>query len=57
MKGTCIAANFESNGPLVLVFITYMYKSGWGFSIPVIPEVKISDFISFYKILAKSFCI
>ena len=38
MKGTCIAANFESNGPLVWCLLRI--KSGWGISIPVIPEVE-----------------
>ena len=37
MKGTCIAANLESNGPLVRCLLRI--KSGWGISIPVIPEV------------------
>ena len=37
IKGTCIAANFESNGPLVWCFLCI--KSGWGNSIPVLPEV------------------
>ena len=36
-KGTCIAANFESNGPLVWCILSF--KSGWGNSIPVLPEV------------------
>ena len=37
IKGTCIATNFESNGPLVwcLLYI----KSGWGNSILVLHEV------------------
>ena len=37
IKGTCIAANFESNGPLVWCLLCI--KSGWGNSIPVLPEV------------------
>ena len=37
MKGTCIAANFESNRPLVWCLLRI--KSGWGISILVIPEV------------------
>ena len=37
IKGTCIAANFESNGPLVWCLLSI--KSGWGNSIPVLPEV------------------
>ena len=37
MKGTCIAANFESNRPLVWCLLHI--KSGSGISIPVIPEV------------------
>ena len=37
IKGTCIAANFESNGPLV--WCIFCIKSGWGNSIPVLPEV------------------
>ena len=36
IKGTCIAANFESNGPLVWCLLSI--KSGWGNSIPVLPE-------------------
>ena len=37
IKETCIAANFESNGPLVWCLLCI--KSGWGNSIPVLPEV------------------
>ena len=37
IKGTCIAAHFESNGPLVRCLLSI--KSGWGNSIPVLPEV------------------
>ena len=37
IKGTCIAANFESNRPLVWCLLCI--KSGWGNSIPVLPEV------------------
>ena len=37
IKGTCIVANFESNGPLVLCLLSI--KSGWGIAIPVLPEV------------------
>ena len=37
IKGTCIAANFESNGPLVWCLLSI--KSGWGNYIPVLPEV------------------
>ena len=37
IKGTCIAANFESNGPLVWCLLPI--KSGWGNSIQVLPEV------------------
>ena len=37
IKGTCIAANFESNGPLVWCLLCI--KSGWGNSIPVLAEV------------------
>ena len=37
IKGTCIVANFESNGPLVWCLLSV--KSGWGNSIPVLPEV------------------
>ena len=37
IKGTCIAANFGSNGPLVWCLLRI--KSGWGISIPVIHEV------------------
>ena len=37
IKGTCIASNFESNGPLVWCLLCI--KSGWGNSIPVLPEV------------------
>ena len=37
MNGICIAANFESNGPLVWCLLRI--KSGWSISIPVIPEV------------------
>ena len=37
IKGTCIAAIFESNGPLVWCLLSF--KSGWGNSIPVLPEV------------------
>ena len=37
IKGTCIAANFESNGPLVWCLLRI--KSGLGISIPVLPEV------------------
>ena len=53
IKGTCIVANFESNGPLLwcLLYI----KSGWGNSLPVLPEVINSDFLSSYNRLAKSF--
>ena len=36
-KGTCIAANFESYGPLV--WCVLYIKCGWGNSIPVLPEV------------------
>ena len=37
IKGTCIAANFESNGPLVWCLLSI--KSGWGNYITVLPEV------------------
>ena len=37
IKGTCIAANFESNGPLVWCLLSI--KCGWGNFIPVLPEV------------------
>ena len=37
IKVTCIAANFESSGPLVWCLLRI--KSGWGISIPVLPEV------------------
>ena len=38
IKGTCIAANFESNGPLVWCLLRI--KNGWGISILVLPEVR-----------------
>ena len=37
IKGTCTAANFESNGPLVWCLLSI--KSGWGNFIPDLPEV------------------
>ena len=37
IKGTCIAANFESNRPFVWCLLCI--KSGWGNSIPVLTEV------------------
>ena len=37
IKGTCVAANIESNGPLV--WCSLYILSGWGKSIPVLPEV------------------
>ena len=37
IKGTCIATSFESNGHLVRCLLSI--KSGWGNSIPVLPEV------------------
>ena len=36
IKGTCIAAIFESIGPLVWCLLSI--KSGWGNFIPVLPE-------------------
>ena len=39
IQGTCVAANFESNGRLVWCLLSI--KSGLGNSIPVLPEVAI----------------